>query len=166
MHRWNACVWICLCAPTFMHVSACMCAHLHMHRFIGLGNICILKRLSSSSSSILVDIKWYLNVVCNSLTITLSIIHVFIDHSYIFFGEICIQIPWLYFHGVVVSFFLFLSHPISISGPSTPERTWLHWNPSGVCDGNSRSESMLSDQLTVAGQLPWEFPRSLGIGKL
>ena len=30
MHMWNACVWICLCARTFMHVSACVCAHLHM----------------------------------------------------------------------------------------------------------------------------------------
>lgn len=67
--------------------------------------------------------------------------------------------------GEPVFLFFFLSHPISISGPSTPERRWLHWNPSGMCDGNSCSESMLSDQLTVAGQLPWEFPRSLGIGK-
>ena len=43
-----------------------------------------LKQLSSSINCILVDVKWYLNVVCISLTITLNIIHVFIDHLYIF----------------------------------------------------------------------------------
>ena len=83
-----------------------------------------LKRLSTSSgSSILVDMKRYLSVVCISLTITLSIIHVFIAHLYILL-EKCLFIFFIVF--LIGSFvFLLLSCKSSFENMSLVRYTVL-----------------------------------------
>ena len=83
-----------------------------------------LKRLSTSSrSSILVDMKRYLNVVCISLTITLSIIHVFIDHLYILLEKCLFKFFIVFLIGSFV--FLLLSCKSSFENKSLVRYTVL-----------------------------------------